>query len=261
MHHRFYAPNLVAGVSRVELPRDEAEHLNRVMRLKAGDVVRVFDGRGREFEGRVESVARSAVSVTLGTEVQPAPEPRVSVVLAQAVLKGDAMDQVVRDAVMLGVTRVVPLATSRCEARVERLVASGRVERWQRIAVASSKQCGRAVVPEVGAPDGLGACLSAHAGAPRYLLAEPSLEAARAVAFRGLACLPAPDRALLLVGPEGGWAPEEVQRALAEGCEAITLGPRTLRADAAAVIALAALQCAWGELDAWTPTTGLASLA
>jgi 16S rRNA (uracil1498-N3)-methyltransferase len=249
MHHRFYAPALVSGASHVDLPREEAEHLSRVMRLKAGAAVRVFDGRGREVEGRVERVGRSSVSVTLLSEVPPVAEPRVSVVLGQAVLKGDAMDQVVRDAVMLGVARIVPLATCRTEVRVDRLVSSHRIERWQRIAVASAKQCGRAVVPDVGAPLDLAACLRADGARQRYLLAEPALLTSRPAALRRLASAPPPDSALLLVGPEGGWTPEEVRCALAEGCEAITLGPRTLRADAAAVIALAALHGAWGELD------------
>ncbi len=117
----------------------------------------MFDGRGREFDGRVELVERSRAVVAVGAELPAAgTEPAVAMSLAQALLKGDGMDQVVRDAVMLGVSRIVPLETGRCETTAKRVMASGRVARWQRIAVASTKQCGRTVVPEVMEPRTLG---------------------------------------------------------------------------------------------------------
>src|SRR5512137_1352034 len=147
MHVRFYAPGLSGGSPMVDLPREEAEHLSRVLRLQVGDPVRVFDGRGREFSGKVDRVARTAATVILESEVTPVPEPSVRLTLIQAVPKGDAMDRIVRDATMLGVVAILPLVSARAEVSLRRLEASGRVDRWQRIAVASVKQCGRAVVP------------------------------------------------------------------------------------------------------------------
>jgi uncharacterized protein len=260
MHARFHAPNLVPGSRSVELTPDESEHLGRVLRLRAGADVCLFDGRGREYEGRVELVDRSRVVVSVGRELPGRDtEPRVAVVLAQALLKGDAMDQVVRDAVMLGVSRIVPLETERCEMPAKRVKASGRVARWQRIAVSSVKQCGRTVVPEVTAPRRLEECLREFGGTTRYLLTEPAL-AAHPVGTRlqpgaadvsvGTRLQPcATPSVLLLVGPEGGWAPEEAAVAAAAGCQPLTLGPRTLRADAAAIVGLTALQCFFGDFD------------
>src|SRR5690348_8013864 len=111
--HRFFAPALDPGDDSVDLPRDEAEHLTRVLRLGIGDTVAVFDGRGREFLARVAAVARRDVRVQLLSRVEPAAEPQVPLTLAQAVLKGEKMDEIVRDAVMLGVAAVQPIVTKR----------------------------------------------------------------------------------------------------------------------------------------------------
>jgi 16S rRNA (uracil1498-N3)-methyltransferase len=123
------------------------------------------------------------------------------------------------------------------------------VVRWQRIAVASVKQCGRAVVPVVHEPQTLEACLSAFAADRRYLLAEPGLPTIAPVGVRSLLAEPPPGSALLIVGPEGGWTEAEVSLAMRAGCVPLTLGARILRADAAAVVGIIALQCVWGDLD------------
>jgi 16S rRNA (uracil1498-N3)-methyltransferase len=248
MHARFYAPGLSSGSQVVDLPREEAEHLSRVLRLSVGDQVQVFDGRGREFSGKVDRVGRTAATVILESEVTPAPEPSVRLTLVQAVPKGDAMDRIVRDATMLGVAAILPLVSARAEVSVGRLEASGRVDRWQRIAVASVKQCGRAVVPAVLRPGTLEGCLGRAEAARRYLLAEPGLLPADTVGVRSLSAEPAPASAMIIVGPEGGWTADEVEVARRAACTPLTLGPRTLRADAAAAVAIAALQCAWGDI-------------
>ena len=211
----------------------------------------MFDGRGREFRGQVELAERARVRVAVGEEVRAVAEPSVSLVLAQAVPKGDAMDQVVRDAVMLGVAGIVPVLADRAEVDVRRLLASGRVARWQRIAVASVKQCGRAVVPSVREPQTLQACLAGITATRRYLLAEPGLLTPSPLGVRSLGSEPAPDSAVLFAGPEGGWTDDEVRLAIAAGCRPLTLGPRTLRADAAAIVGITALQCVWGT--SWSP--------
>ena len=248
MHTRFYAPGLSGGSPMVDLPREEAEHLSRVLRLRVGDPVRVFDGRGREFSGKLDRVARTAATVILESEVTPVPEPSVRLTLIQAVPKGDAMDRIVRDATMLGVVAILPLVSARAEVSLRRLEASGRVDRWQRIAVASVKQCGRAVVPAVLQPETLEQCFGRLEAARRFLLAEPGLLPVDAVGVHSLSAGPAPASASLIVGPEGGWTPEEVEAARRAACTPLTLGPRTLRADMAAAVAITALLCVWGDL-------------
>jgi len=228
----------------VTLPREEAEHLTRVLRLGTGDRVAVFDGRGREFLGKVASATRREVRVQLVSRTEPAGESLVPLTLAQAVLKTDKMDDVVRDAVMLGVAAIQPIVTKRTEITVAALMRSQRVERWQRVALASVKQSGRAVLPEIRLPLTLETYLGDPPAALRLMLVEPSADVPTEPlsALRGQ---PVPTDAALLVGPEGGWAPEEYPMAAARGVRIVTLGPRTLRADAIPVAAISVLQFLW----------------
>lgn len=239
---RLYVPSLDVRSRTVTLPEDEAVHLRRVLRIKAGEAVRLFDGRGGEVDARVISADRAGVVVDIGEPVVSALEWPVRVTLAQAVLKGDKIDDVIRDAVMMGVAAIQPLLTARTEIPEAAFSRGRRLERWQRIAVASAKQCGRAVVPHVLAPCSLQACLGAGLQVPALMLVEP------AAAIPGKRSWPQadiPSSATLLVGPEGGWAEDEVALALEAGCLTLTLGPRTLRADAAAIVALSVMQYVW----------------
>ena len=242
--HRFLAPALDPGDETVALPRDEAEHLTRVLRLGAGDTVAVFDGRGHEFLARVVSALRREVRVQIVSRVEPAAESGVALTLAQAVLKGDKMDDVIRDAVMLGVAAIQPIVTRRSETTVAALIRGARVERWRRVALASVKQSRRAVVPEIRMPLTLDTALGEPAAALRVMLVEP----AAAVEVEALSVLqhaPPPSDAVVFVGPEGGWAPEECASAAAHGVRLLSLGSRTLRADAVPVAAISVLNFLW----------------
>ena len=228
----------------VTLPRDEAEHLTRVLRLGAGDQVAVFDGRGHEFLGKVASAGRREARVQLVSRVEAAAESLVPITLVQAVLKTDRMDDVVRDAVMLGAAAVQPVVTRRTEFTVAALMRSQRVERWQRVALSSVKQCGRAVLPEIRMPLTLETYLGDPPAAVRLMLVEPSA-GGETESFSALRGEPMPSDAALLVGPEGGWTPEECAAASGKGVRLVSLGRRTLRADAVAVAAMSVLQFVW----------------
>lgn len=238
MPPRFYVPEARDDESVVELPDDEAAHLTRVLRLAGGDAVRVFNGRGDEWDARVEDAARHRVSVRLHSRVAATAEPRLGLTLAVAVLKGDKMDAVVRDAVMLGATAITPLVTSRTEVSRTAIERGNRVARWRRIAVSSAKQCGRAVVPEVQAVATFDACISGAAHA--VMMVEPAATPA-AVSLRELKA-PAAGPLTLFVGPEGGWTSEEVQQARASGAMLLRLGAQTLRADALPIVGLTAVR-------------------
>ena len=242
---RFFAPAAGVPGDRVLLPVDEAEHLTRVLRLSSGDRVRVFNGRGAEFEAVVDAADRDGVRLTIGDPCTPAPEPRVAITLAQAVLKGDKMDDVVRDAVMIGVAAIHPIVTARSETSIAALTRGRRRERWQRIAVSSAKQCGRAVVPSILAPRPFNPLEppGERFPAPVFILVEPNSPGGVALASLETAI---PEHVTLVVGPEGGWTAEELQTASALGT-LVTLGRRTLRADAMALVALAALFAKYGE--------------
>jgi 16S rRNA (uracil1498-N3)-methyltransferase len=244
--HRFFAPALDPGDETVMLPRDEGEHLTRVLRLGVGDTVAVFDGRGHEFLARVVSAARRDVRVQLASRVDPAPELPVALTLAQSVLKGDKMDEIVRDAVMLGVAAIQPLVTKRTEATVAALLRGARVERWRRVALASVKQSRRAVVPDIRVPLPLDSYLEEPLPALSLMLLEPSASA-DVEPMAVLRRQPAPHDAALIVGPEGGWTEAEWSAAQARGVRLVTMGARTLRADAVPVAAVSILQFLWDQ--------------
>ena len=244
MAPRFYAPGAANG-HRVVLPADEGEHLTRVLRMKAGAAIRVFDGTGHEFEAVVESVAKSAVHIAVGEERHPpARETRVPVTLVQAVLKGDGMDHAVRDAVMLGAFAIQPAVTSRSEVTLATLRRRQAQDRWQRIAISSAKQCGRAVVPLVLDPLEFYDLVDTDAIGSAYVLVEPNA----ADKVTPLTWLPSepPVEAAIFTGPEGGWTPDEIERA-AQVAHLVTIGSRTFRADAMATVALAAFFTHWKE--------------
>src|SRR3954468_21019443 len=245
--HRFFAPALDPGDETVLLPRDEGEHLTRVLRLGVGDTVAVFDGRGHEFLARVASVLRRDVRVEILSRVEPAAESAVALTLAQAVLKGDKMDDVVRDAVMLGVAAIQPVVTRRSETTVAALLKGARLERWRRGALASVKQPPRAGLPEIRLPLTLEVALAEPAGGLRMMLVEPTA-GAPVEPMSALQRAPAPSDATVFVGPEGGWAAEECAAAMAHGVRLMSLGPRTLRADAVPVAAISVLQFLWNEI-------------
>ena len=236
MPPRFYVPEARAQEGAIELPTDEAAHLSRVLRLSVGDHVRIFNGRGEEWDAVIAHATKQRVAVRLGASVTPAKEAGIAITLAVGVLKGDKMDDLIRDAVMLGVVAVQPLISARTEITPAAIERGGRVARWQRVAVSSAKQCGRAVVPEVRPAlrfeDAITAALNP------VMLVEP----AAAADARTLRDLPALRCVTLVVGPEGGWTEHEVRFAAANGSMLLTLGAQTLRADAVPIVALTAFR-------------------
>ena len=221
---------------------DEARHLRDVLRLKAGDEVYVFDGRGREFRCSIVNMGRHAAQLHIKAEVEPAkPESQLQLNLCVALLKGEKFDLVVQKATELGVRKVTPLITRYADIHLrDESDAAKRVSRWQRIALEAAKQSGRAFVPEIGKPvafesvtvEGLGVMFSERGG--------ESLES--------LSKHPAPEAVTALVGSEGGWSDEELESARAREFHVITLGGRVLRAETAAITVTALLQHIFGDL-------------
>jgi len=248
VHARFYAPDLAGDLSPVALPEEEARHLTRVLRLGAGDEVTVFDGHGHQWLARVEHASRGRVIVRPLRAVAPAPEPSVTVTLAQAVLKADLMDEVVRNLTMLGVAAVQPVVSERTEIGIPTLMRGRRIDRWRRVAIASAKQSGRAVVPDIRAPLGFAELVAEDRAGPRFMLVEPRAAGGSRLPAAVLGEEGKPTSATVLVGPEGGWTPGEIAFAERAGFGLLTLGQRTLRADAAPLVALSVLQFLWGDL-------------
>ncbi len=239
---RFHVPGAAPG-ARLALPEHSAHHAREVLRLRSGASVRVFDGAGAEFEAHLDEVSRRAVSVRLGAAVAPRDESPLRLVLAVSPLKGDRMELVVQKATELGVAAIWPVVTFRTDAAARPALQGSRGERWERVASGASEQSGRAVVPEVAPTTTLeGLVARAFEGQRVVLLETPGhapLAALEVDASRAL---------LLLVGPAGGFEPSEAETLLASGFVAASLGPRILRAETAAVAAVAIAQASWGDL-------------
>ena len=233
---RLFVPGAQLEGPSVRIVGNELRHL-RTLRLSPGARLIVFDEDGNEHEVRLERVdARVAEAVVLSTH-RPVRESRLDLVLAPALLKGTKMDLVVEKAVELGVRRITPIASRHT------LGASARAERWRRIAVAAAKQSGRTSVPAVDDPIPLADLVRAPWTGLRLIAWEDEHE-------QPLTNLPATAVAVvILVGPEGGFAREEVADARAHGFASITLAPRILRAETAAIAAAVLCQHRWGDLS------------
>ena len=225
------------------LGTDEARHLREVLRLKTGDEVYVFDGRGREFRCVVVASRRDSAELRIEAEIEPAkPESHLQLNLCVALLKGDKFDLVVQKATELGVTKITPLITRYADIHLrDESDATKRVARWRRIALEAAKQSGRAFVPEISLPvqfesvldtNGLGVMFSERGG--------ESLE--------NLTRQPTSQSVTALVGSEGGWSDEEIETARARNFHVITLGGRILRAETAAITVAVLLQHRFGDL-------------
>ena len=235
--HRFLAPGATGGT--IDLDTTETHHLVHVLRVRAGAEVIVFDGRGHEWLGRVASASKDHASVDLIARRPALPEPPVAVTLAIGLLKGDQMDSVVRDATMLGVAAIVPVTTAHVAVPAAGIKARS-VDRWKRVAIASAKQCARAVVPDIQPVTPLAAVLGSVRADLTVMCVEPSGSNGARVAD-----LARPASALVCIGPEGGWAKEEIELARGRDAALIALGPRTLRAETAPTVALTALWTHW----------------
>lgn len=236
---RFHAPPTAFAQTTVTLTADEARHLRDVLRLKAGDEVYVFDGRGREFRCNVSTTKRDSAELQIEAEIEPAkPESQLQLNLCVALLKGEKFDLVVQKATELGVTQITPLVTRYADIHLrDQSDATKRVARWQRIALEAAKQSGRAFVPEISLP----------------VTFEASLEFEGGVMFseRGgemFESLTGTNAITALVGSEGGWADEEIEAAQARNFHIVTLGGRILRAETAAIAITVLLQHRFGDL-------------
>ena len=240
--HRFHVKAAAPG-ARVDLPEHGAHHAREVLRLRKGTAVRVFDGVGAEFDAVLEEVSRRTVSARLGRPVEPRPESSLRLVLAVSPLKGDRMELVVQKATELGVAELWPVVTDRTDAAARPALHGSRTERWERVASGAAEQCGRAVVPRVAPTTTLDGLLARALDGTRVVLLEtPGQVALSALPVDPLASL------VLLVGPAGGFAPAEAERLRAAGFLPASVGPRILRAETAAVAAVAIAQALWGDL-------------
>ena len=242
---RFYVPNPSIQDELLKIEGEEVKHIRKVLRLKAGDKIIVFNGLGKEYEGTILEEKPSSVLVKVQDIFFPQKDSPLEVTLAQSLLKGEKMDFLIQKATELGVKEIIPFFSSRSVPLLERSRRQQRRRRWERIAVEASKQCGRGVVPkieslkeysemlQIASPDGLRLVLWERDGIKLKEVLETSGERVKI---------------FFVVGPEGGFSREEVDEAERSGFTPVILGRRILRAETASLCVLSILQYQRGDI-------------
>jgi 16S rRNA (uracil1498-N3)-methyltransferase len=237
---RFYCREALSPGAHIDLPEPVARHAVRVLRLPPGAAVVLFDGRGGEYEARIERIERDRVVAALGAWHDVERESGLAVTLIQAVQGGEKMDYTVQKAVELGVSQIVPVDSRRSVTRLAGERAAKRVAHWQGVAAAACEQCGRNQVPQLAPLEKLENWLARPANGALRLILAPDAEQA-------LVDLPPAENVQLLIGAEGGLDPQEILAARQVGFTAVKMGPRILRTETAGLAALAVLQALWGD--------------
>lgn len=241
---RFYCPPPLSSGATFELPPQAAHHASRVLRLRAGDAVQLFDGLGNALDAKIYEIKGKHVQLhELQTCMDDAESP-LRIVLAQAMSSSEKMDWVVQKATELGAAEIHPVQTQRSVARLSGARAEKRTAHWRGITIAASEQCGRNVLPQVHAPLELAAWLEQARNLPgsRFVLLPEGSTALHKQP-------PPQDSITLLIGPEGGFSEDEIKMIHMAGFIPIRMGKRVLRTETAAMAGIAALQTLWGDFS------------
>lgn len=228
---------LKSGVA-VQLDRDASHYVHRVLRLKIGDPVVIFNGLGGEHEARIDAMKKDQVTLLVGRYVAIDNESPLTLHLGLGLIRGDRMDFAIQKSVELGVNAITPLLTERTNIKIDPERLKKRIQHWRAIAINACEQSGRCVVPDIHAPVPLMTFIEDQP-LPGYI-ANPSTQ-------QSLPELCVTNKATVLVGPEGGFSPVEIQQLHRLHWCSFSMGKRILRAETAAMISVACMQWHWGD--------------
>ena len=237
---RFFCPQPLVTGAIIDLPEAVAHHI-QVVRLAVGEQVTLFNGEGGQVQARLASVAKRSVTAEVLAHDPREAELPFAITLAQALPEASKMDWIIEKAVELGVAGVQPLAAQRCVVRLSAERAEKKLAHWQGIIVSASEQCGRNRLASLSPLEEFSRWLARPTAAPRILLSPRGTQTLTEWA----AARQAHDL-VLMVGPEGGFSSSEEDAAIAAGAIALSMGPRVLRTETAALAAIATLQARWG---------------
>lgn len=238
--HRFFVwpENIVDHIVRID--RDQARHIEKVLRLAAGDIVQVFDGQGHEYEVCLQGKEEGFLLGEILQELHREADSPLHLSLVQGLAKGDKMDSIIQKAVEIGVQEIYPLISRYAVVKLEKERTGKKVDRWQTIAREACKQCRRNRVPMVHTPVSFTEMMEMAAGIPTILLYEHETNnGLKQVINDNREEIQAGSRLFLIIGPEGGFAPEEIAAAGEQGVLIAGLGPRILRTETAGLAAAA----------------------
>jgi 16S rRNA (uracil1498-N3)-methyltransferase len=238
---RFFANSDFFAGDKVVLGKDETRHLRDVLRLSEGDEVAVFDGSGSDYICAVETMSKKGAILSINSKVAaPSPESSLDLTMCIALTKGDKFEFVIQKCVELGVTKLIPLLTDRCDVKLHDKTAS-KMNRWRKIVIESSKQCGRGILMDIEEPRAFGSLIKESDTDRMILFSER--RGAR------LGDIGTTDAVVAIVGPEGGWSDDELAAASDAGVRTVTLNGRVLRAETASIAVATILQNRLGDLN------------
>ena len=242
---RFYVPQPRIENRMLKIEGDEVKHIRKVLRLKTGDEIVVFDGLGKEFEGTIVEERLSSVVIRVQNIISSKKDSPLEVTLAQSLLKGEKMDYLIQKATELGVKEIIPFSSSRSVPFLEKSRRLNRHHRWEKIAVEASKQCGRGSVPKIESLQDYSDMLQiASTKDLRLILWERGEIRLKEVLERSKE----KKNIFFTIGPEGGFNQLEVGGAKRAGFIPVTLGRRILRAETASLCFLSILQYERGDI-------------
>ncbi|MDH3614773.1 MAG: 16S rRNA (uracil(1498)-N(3))-methyltransferase [Gammaproteobacteria bacterium] len=240
---RLFIDDELRSGQELRLDSEQARYIGRVLRLRIGDQLTVFNGQGGEFCAHAKSITRNAAILLLGEHSDSGTESALKMHLVQGISRGERMDFVIQKATELGVKRISPVHTAYGVVKLDAERAAKRRDHWQSVAESACEQAGRTRPPLIDPPMDLNAWFGGRAKQPDTDLI------LRPFATTPLTSITTPaTKVCLLIGPEGGFNDSEYDDASVAGFEAVSLGPRILRTETAATAALAVVQSMWGDL-------------
>jgi 16S rRNA (uracil1498-N3)-methyltransferase len=240
---RIFQPIPLQTQMMIELDSQASHHIARVLRAAVGDPLTVFNGEGGEYQAVITQIDKKKVSAEVLSYVARDVESPLTLHLAQGISRGEKMDYTIQKAVELGVKKIIPLFTERCNVKLDEDRREKKWQHWQSIVISACEQSGRNHIPEIATPQSLEGWFATLESSDVYFVLAPTAQSK----LKQLS-LPPQSRVVLLIGPEGGLSDKEIARAHHFGFSSLNLGPRVLRTETAGVAALAALQCLFGDL-------------
>ncbi len=228
----------------VVLADEAAHHISRVLRLRLGHPLVLFDGRGGEYDAEISKVNKRSVKVHINQYQEVDNESPLHITLAQGISRGQKMDFILQKAVELGVDRIIPVMTEYGNVRLDEERQQKKIKHWNGVIIGACEQCGRNKIPEIVAPLSFDECLGIDVGTDRGMT-KIILHSGTGGRLSKLAKVEG--GIMLLVGPEGGFSDDEIEKACAADYQIINIGPRILRTETAALAAISACQMLWGD--------------
>ena len=225
----------------INLPRDKAHHISHVLRMRLGNSIKLINDSGNEYLSKIIEISKKSAQIEIGKSIRTTNESPLTINLCLAVARGQHMDFSIQKAVELGVKNIIPVISEFSNVKIQDDRVSNKLSHWQNIIISATEQCGRSYLTQIQKPVSLTEWMSIESSKSRLILHPESNQSMSSISLPD-------DELTLMIGPEGGFSDAEVEHAQENGCQPISLGPRILRAETAAVCAVSNAQQLWGDL-------------